>query len=71
MIFEGKEYLTKEEVAALFRADKRTIERWYADSGVGFPTPYKVGRSAVIFKRSELDEWVSTKKMVLKQSAGE
>lgn len=51
----GERFLTAPEAADYLRVSVRTIQRW---RGVGLPF-HKIG-GRVLFRRSELDDWVDS-----------
>ena len=54
------------EIAAYLNRGVRTVQRWEADLGLPARRPQGRGRSAVIAMRSEIDAWLKTRLLTLR-----
>ena len=53
-------FLTFQETADYLNISKKQIERLCKSEG--FPSPYSFGKKAYRFNRSEIDQWIKTRK---------
>ena len=57
-------YIKIQTVVALFDdCSRTTIYRWMADPEVGFPKQYQVGPRRIMWKESEVREWMDSREV--------
>ena len=58
MALLDKEFLTYNDLAELLNVDHTTVRRWVSRADSNIPRPYKISHRKVLFKTSEIEEWL-------------
>lgn len=55
---EPPRYLTMAQVAEMVGHSERSVRRWMKDASVSFPAPRKFGKRKLLFKKSDVLDWI-------------